>query len=271
MSYFSYFLSTRWNNSPISNQQQSHPTQGDKALKFKIGENSFIFLSKVALYIPYARHCIFGTILCKVFVFNQNGLFSTYHKMVIFWSVVAKSECILKFNKDFYGMFFAIQIWVRLYIKVQISYSIWKCGKILRQISLCASFATAVFKCDFRWQQFYPTFKIQFPFVFATMAGISIFCPKIMRPFFHCLPPLYCCLPLWKTVRLKGKKLHITTNGIWIKFFITLDSEVYKAKMPQNIWTQNGNFCHIAALALWCWMVLQSHDNQSPTFSRFFP
>ena len=63
-------------------------------------------------------------------------------------------------------------------------YRIWKCGKSLRQISLCASFATAAFKCAFRWQQFYPTFKIQFPFVFDTMTGISIFCPKIIRPFF---------------------------------------------------------------------------------------
>ena len=31
---------------------------------------------------------------------------------------------------------------------------------------------------------------------------------------FHCLPPLFCCLPLWKTVRLHGKKLQNATNDI---------------------------------------------------------
>ena len=29
---------------------------------------------------------------------------------------------------------------------------------------------------------------------------------------FHCLFPLFCCLPLWKTVRLHGKKLQNATN-----------------------------------------------------------
>ena len=113
----SYFLSTRWNNSPISNQQQRHPIQGDKALKFlRNADNSFTFLSKVAFSSVH-----FGTILCKVLVLPRNGLFSTIKRSFLGdESVVAKSECILKFNAVFYGMYFAIQIWVRLHIKVQI-------------------------------------------------------------------------------------------------------------------------------------------------------
>ena len=50
--------------------------------------------------------------------------------------------------------YFAIQIWVRRKRPNLVHmYRIWKCGKSLRQISLCASFSTAVFKCAFRWQQ----------------------------------------------------------------------------------------------------------------------
>ena len=30
---------------------------------------------------------------------------------------------------------------------------------------------------------------------------------------FHCLPPLFRCLPLWKTVRLHGKKLQNATKA----------------------------------------------------------
>ena len=69
---------------------------------------------RIALHFYQKLHFlvyIFGTILCKVFVLPRNGLFST-----IKWSflgdgsVVAKSECILKFNAVFYGMYFAIQI-----------------------------------------------------------------------------------------------------------------------------------------------------------------
>ena len=36
------------------------------------------------------------------------------------------------------------------------------------------------------------------------------FCPAL--ELFHCLPPLFCCLPLWTTVRLHGKKLQNATN-----------------------------------------------------------
>ena len=32
---------------------------------------------------------------------------------------------------------------------------------------------------------------------------------------FHCLPPLFCCLPQWKTVRLHGKKLQNATNNLF--------------------------------------------------------
>ena len=31
---------------------------------------------------------------------------------------------------------------------------------------------------------------------------------------FHCLLPLFCCLPLWTTVRLHVKKLQNATNNI---------------------------------------------------------
>ena len=39
----------------------------------------------------------------------------------------------------------------------------------------------------------------------------KIFCLSALD-IFHCLPPLVHCLPLWKTVRLHGKKLQNATN-----------------------------------------------------------
>ena len=79
MGYFSYFLSTRWNNSPTSNQQQSHPIQGDKALKFlRNAENSFTFLSKVAFSSVHFWNYFMQSIhIASKWPFK-------YHKMVIF-------------------------------------------------------------------------------------------------------------------------------------------------------------------------------------------
>ena len=66
-------------------------------------------MQRIALHFYQKLHFlvyIFGTILYKVFVLPRNGLFAT-----IKWSflgdgsVVAKSECILKFNAFFYGMY----------------------------------------------------------------------------------------------------------------------------------------------------------------------
>ena len=39
----------------------------------------------------------------------------------------------------------------------------------------------------------------------------KLFCCPALE-LFHCLPPLFCFLPLWKTVRLHGKKLQNATN-----------------------------------------------------------
>ena len=39
----------------------------------------------------------------------------------------------------------------------------------------------------------------------------KIFCCPALE-LFHCLPPLFCCLHLWTTVRLHGKKLQNATN-----------------------------------------------------------
>ena len=39
----------------------------------------------------------------------------------------------------------------------------------------------------------------------------KIFCCPALE-LFHCLPPLFRCLPLWTTVRLHGKKLQNATK-----------------------------------------------------------
>ena len=41
----------------------------------------------------------------------------------------------------------------------------------------------------------------------------KIFCCPALE-LFHCLPPLFHCLPLWKTVRLHGKKLQNATKYV---------------------------------------------------------
>ena len=47
----------------------------------------------------------------------------------------------------------------------------------------------------------------------------SFCCPAL--ELFHCLPPLFCCLPMWKTVRLHGKKLQNATKCfIWTQILI---------------------------------------------------
>ena len=50
--------------------------------------------------------------------------------------------------------------------------------------------------------------------------------------FFHCLPPLFVCLPLWTTVRLHGKKLQNATKPIgeaagtsWTFYCVICDAE----------------------------------------------
>ena len=40
----------------------------------------------------------------------------------------------------------------------------------------------------------------------------KLFCCPALE-LFHCLPPLFRCLPLWKTVRLHGKKLQNATKA----------------------------------------------------------
>ena len=42
----------------------------------------------------------------------------------------------------------------------------------------------------------------------------KLFCFPALQ-LFHCLPPLFHCLPLWKTVRLHGKKLQNATKAIY--------------------------------------------------------
>ena len=56
---------------------------------------------------------------------------------------------------------------------------------------------------------------------------------------FHCQPPLFCCLPLWKTVRLHRKKLQNATNSnFWphYKVVAALNTET-----NATIWHVFGN------------------------------
>ena len=78
-----------------------------------------------------------------------------------------------------------------------------------------------MFCCIFGWY-FYIEIRLKYE--------KQIFCPGL--ELFHCLPPLFCCLPLWKTVRLDGKKQQNATNMIfdatfyffmnWFKVFFQL-------------------------------------------------
>ena len=43
----------------------------------------------------------------------------------------------------------------------------------------------------------------------------NLFCCPALE-LFHCLPPLFSCLPLWTTVRLHGKKLQNVTKSFWM-------------------------------------------------------
>ena len=56
----------------------------------------------------------------------------------------------------------------------------------------------------------------------------------------HCLPPLFCCLPLWKTVMLYGKKLWNATNFLFMfKMSIicfVIHCEYLKYFFPQIQW-----------------------------------
>ena len=66
----------------------------------------------------------------------------------------------------------------------------------------------------------------------------KIFCCPALE-LFHCLPPLFCCLPLWKTVRLHGKKLQNATNRShdtsgWLVFLRFLE-ELKTQKRPFKI------------------------------------
>ena len=58
-----------------------------------------------------------------------------------------------------------------------------------------------MFCCIFGWY-FYIEIRLKQEKIFC--------CPALEH--FHCLPPLFCCLPLWKTVRLHGKKLQNATK-----------------------------------------------------------
>ena len=76
-----------------------------------------------------------------------------------------------------------------------------------------------MFCCIFGWY-FYIKIRLKYEKIF--------WCPAL--ELFHCLPPLFCCLPLWKTVRLHGKKLQNATN---IHCFVTAKA-IYKVIYPKH-------------------------------------
>ena len=65
----------------------------------------------------------------------------------------------------------------------------------------------------------------------------KVFCCPALE-LYHCLPPLFCCLPLWKTVRLHGKKLQNAPNTD----FYVIKKLINKSQA--QIITQSSSYVH---------------------------
>ena len=74
----------------------------------------------------------------------------------------------------------------------------------------------------------------------------KIFCCPALE-LFHCLPPIFCCLPLWETVRLHGKKeKSYNMQQIPLIFIIC------RQKFLQNIWCLCRDLLWPADRRSWC-------------------